>query len=447
MQQIQFCREGLHSYMTMLCDQIPCYTSYDVAVLEWMEIPHLMSYEIRVVDEVSYIYYKLRYRTSLKQVLGDIRLGLETVRHIVESIVEVLYQSENYLLNVDYILWRTDTTFIDINSGKLLFCYYPVQGEEYATLKMFLTEIMQYIDKKDEDTYMLMMQFYNVVTNPDCSVDALTKWIQYENDRDFEEPVWDVKEVNIESDTEIKTEDMYKEARKKKVDAMKDGKKRNSFVGVVILTVVNLVIMLLLLLDIWTYQYVWVLIVTLILLVVSILNANPFGESEEVDKIMEAYMQEEGQCPSDPQELQDALSFPVLDNSMGQAYTEKDLLETTVLTVTQEDIVVEDIPRELHLKSLAPKSYPDIFIKKSSLVIGSMKKNCDCVVQEKGISRMHAKILKKEDGLYVLDMNSTNQTFLNEQALVGGKEYLLSEGDVLSIAGIVNYVLVEEEMN
>lgn len=55
---------------------------------------------------------------------------------------------------------------------------------------------------------------------------------------------------------------------------------------------------------------------------------------------------------------------------------------------------------------------------------------------EHGVSRYHAMVLSLSGYLTVKDLNSRNGTYLNGQALLPMKEYLLRHGDRLSIAGL-----------
>ena len=116
-------------------------------------------------------------------------------------------------------------------------------------------------------------------------------------------------------------------------------------------------------------------------------------------------------------------------------------METTVLCTEHQEIVIEDAPQELCLKSMNPQKYSDIYIEKNSIVLGCMLGSCSYLIKENGISRMHAKLIKKEDGLFLIDLNSTNGTYLNDELIVGGKEHLLEEGDVISLAKIVTFVV------
>ena len=447
MQQIQFYREGIHNYMLLPGGKEIDRTAYAISLFELVNIPGFMQYDIRVLDEQAVLYYRLKYRTSLKQVLGDIRFTFDRISKAVVSIVEVLKQTENYLLNPDCVMWRSDTTFIEVDSGRLLFSYYPVVNGEQNSLKNFLTELIQFVDKKDDQAYLYIMKFYNLVTNPDCEFSELIQFVEKEGFewklgfgdsevpfsgiKDYQEISFDNKKQKmIVADNYMDTQEETEKGR-----VTQNGTKRKHMLVLFgILTVVNLVVVLLLLLDIWTYQYIWVLAITLLLLVIAFLMERPFGEEKELDQIMEEYLAEVS--------VKD-ISLPNREKSI--VIDEKDMSEeTTLLTSGNEEIILEDKPQELFLKSMNSRGYSDLIMDKNSMVVGSMKSGCDYILSDKGISRMHTKLIKKEDGLYAMDMNSTNQTYLNDQPLVGGKEYLLNEGDVLCLAGVVRFVVVDK---
>ena len=52
---------------------------------------------------------------------------------------------------------------------------------------------------------------------------------------------------------------------------------------------------------------------------------------------------------------------------------------------------------------------------------------------EKGVSRQHAMIKFTDEGFKVVDLNSSNRTFLNEEELYPGNEYALGEECMLRL--------------
>jgi hypothetical protein len=60
------------------------------------------------------------------------------------------------------------------------------------------------------------------------------------------------------------------------------------------------------------------------------------------------------------------------------------------------------------------------------------------------ISRLHCQIVFREDKWNLVDLNSTNNTFLNGFKLIPDRFYELKNGDVVNLAGVVDFeVLIE----
>lgn len=57
--------------------------------------------------------------------------------------------------------------------------------------------------------------------------------------------------------------------------------------------------------------------------------------------------------------------------------------------------------------------------------------------ERKGVSRRHARIVRDSKGTYLVDLNSTNFTFLNQKKLQPGQEYFLKDGDKVSLGLLV----------
>ncbi len=59
---------------------------------------------------------------------------------------------------------------------------------------------------------------------------------------------------------------------------------------------------------------------------------------------------------------------------------------------------------------------------------------------EMGVSRRHARLLREDRAVYVLDLNSTNGTRLNGEPLPSGVEKRLRDGDELTLGRLKLYV-------
>ena len=61
---------------------------------------------------------------------------------------------------------------------------------------------------------------------------------------------------------------------------------------------------------------------------------------------------------------------------------------------------------------------------------------------ECGVSRLHALISREEDGYYVMDLESLNETLLNGARLYPGQNYRLHHGDQLHLGRLELLVLL-----
>lgn len=70
------------------------------------------------------------------------------------------------------------------------------------------------------------------------------------------------------------------------------------------------------------------------------------------------------------------------------------------------------------------------------VVIGKMPGAAQLILKEATVSRIHARMIRREDGYYLEDMNSKNGTYVNEELLESQKQVKLKAGDKISFADV-----------
>ena len=74
-----------------------------------------------------------------------------------------------------------------------------------------------------------------------------------------------------------------------------------------------------------------------------------------------------------------------------------------------------------------------LLVNKPDFVLGKSE-SCDGILSYSDeISREHCRILWRDGNYYLMDLNSTNSTWLNEEMLTPGQEYPLHAGDRLRL--------------
>ena len=60
----------------------------------------------------------------------------------------------------------------------------------------------------------------------------------------------------------------------------------------------------------------------------------------------------------------------------------------------------------------------------------------DYAINSRNVSRFHAKLEKEGDQFYLMDLNSTNGTFINGKRLGSNERELIEMGDVIAFADV-----------
>jgi hypothetical protein len=102
-------------------------------------------------------------------------------------------------------------------------------------------------------------------------------------------------------------------------------------------------------------------------------------------------------------------------------------------------------PAEILLVSEVPDKYPTIHVKNKIVIVGKTKGQADVLLQESTVSRIHARLEKRDNICYIRDMNSRNGTYVNGVRLKPQEQMQIREGDCVMFANVRYYVETEKE--
>ncbi|MDD6811109.1 MAG: FHA domain-containing protein [Lachnospiraceae bacterium] len=108
--------------------------------------------------------------------------------------------------------------------------------------------------------------------------------------------------------------------------------------------------------------------------------------------------------------------------------------------VNEETIFIDlrKTSQEYKLYALDKKNKKHIELTKFPFTIGKMAGYVDCALADDSVSRLHARIEKRENKLYLTDMNSTNGTYKNGLRMEPSETVELEPGDEIRF-GKLNY--------
>lgn len=80
----------------------------------------------------------------------------------------------------------------------------------------------------------------------------------------------------------------------------------------------------------------------------------------------------------------------------------------------------------------------EVLVRDFPFYIGKLRKGVDLTIDDKSVSRRHARLTKAGEDIFLTDLNSTNGTYLNNVKMQENKPYLLTDKDEISFSQI-NY--------
>lgn len=77
-----------------------------------------------------------------------------------------------------------------------------------------------------------------------------------------------------------------------------------------------------------------------------------------------------------------------------------------------------------------------IKINKDEFVLGRLKSSVDYCIQSNVVGKVHAKLVKKKDNIYIIDLSSKNGTYINGIRLNSDTEQVLKDGDEIKLGNV-----------
>lgn len=108
-----------------------------------------------------------------------------------------------------------------------------------------------------------------------------------------------------------------------------------------------------------------------------------------------------------------------------------DMDETTILTPNLDNDVVASVVSSTNAYIIRNLTGEKIYVNKNEFLIGKGTGN-DYVLDTPSVSRKHAKIIRKQDGYYVIDNGSTNGTTIEGIKIQPNEEVMVYDGALVS---------------
>lgn len=460
----EYKRDMNHNYLILHGEEVPDTDSYQVRMLVGNGMSSLLKCRLQGIDGNFLIYYDITSKQSVASMYETKKMGLEDLRLIFGGFVQAMEEMAEYLMNPGQLLVQPEYMYLDVEKKKMYFCCMPGKAGDVREDFRVLTEyILPKIDHEDGEAVILGYGVYRRALEDTFHLEYVKEEIykgrdSRENEKLFSEHGDDFrrsrsqekciqeickekeqyKKQSGDSPWEMETvspfENRDKEEEKKSPVSLRK-KIFFSILGAFVLIVTAGATVLGFLPGLQTGV---ILSGCTVFLGMGMLVYR-FRKKHKGDIEKKRGTQETGEIQREPiwktdqeeENIWQPETSAEENRAVPQAFEEeskaKDFGETVVLS---EGVVQGPAT----LVSREPGELATIYLQEEMTVIGKMETAVDAVIDFPTVSRIHAKIRRRDQEYYLSDLNSRNGTAVNGRLLKEGEDYQLQHEDEVDFA-------------
>ena len=447
----EYKRDMNHNYLILYGEDEINTDSYQVRMLVGNVIPSLLKCRIQGMDGRFLVYFDITSKQALSVLYEEKKMGVEDLRLIFGGFVKAMEDAAEYLMNPGQFIISPEYIYTDIEKQEIYFCMMPGYEKDIKEQFQFLTEyILPKIDHQDQDAVILGYGVYKRAMEDSFHLEHIKEEL-YKTQGQQGTTTTKAEQMKTESEQRQESEDFnpeeegFWENEEINQEFVRDGEKSKRLslpqkTGVIVLAAILLcgiaattLMGYLPYLETGTILGIIIVLVACVMLFVYVskIKKKPGalrqGREEEQDKPKGIT----GKVPADQTDQSQNTIKSVVKS------TNKPVVKSSQLHADYGETVVLSagaVSGPASLVSKEPGELATIYINEDLTVIGKLETACDAVISLPTVSRIHAKIRKKEDAYYLTDMNSRNGTAVNGRLLLPDEEYQLEPEDEVDFA-------------
>lgn len=442
----EYKRDMNHNYLILYGEKDINTDSYQVRMLVGNIIPSLLKCRIQGVDGKFMMYFDITSKQAVSTLYEEKKLGNEDLRLIFGGFVRVMEEAAEYLINPAQLVLKPQYIFADCEKKELFFCLMPGYDKDIKEQFQLLTEyILPKIDHEDSEAVILGYGVYRRTMENSFHLEHIKEELYRKQNNKEEiktETEKNSREISVQETGEENlmqssgmSENFWQEDKTEKTDSHKlFGKKVAVFVLILLaLAGVTMAISggylphqdISVLLGVVLAGMGGIMLAVLLIRKAKEVYKQPQRESREKPQLSEKFVR-----PPVNEILQEGSDDSIktmMEKKSLHREREEDFGETVVLSAGVVSGPASLVSRE-------PGELAPIYLQEELTVIGKLENACDAVIDLPTVSRIHAKIRKREEEYYLSDMNSRNGTIVNGRLLLPEEEYRLQEEDEVDFA-------------
>lgn len=431
----EYRRDMNHNYLVLEKEELDT-ASYQVRILVGNMVPSLLKCRVQGLDGRCLIFYDVTSLQPLSVLYEKKKFRAEDLRLLLSGILGVLEEMSEYLLDPGQLFMTPEYIYVDLEKKEIQFCYFPGYNRELPGQLRMLTEyLLPRLDHEDPQAVMLGYGIYRRTMEDKIRLEDIKEEL-YRTEEGAEEkkdrlpfletePAENSLERRAEGQPELLVSKEAEEILWKR-DA--DEPDKTPLWKIVALCAAGSVVCFGFVSAAFLGYLPWLEVELLLGTAAAAMGggvlvyflwkkrctkANLCADLQtEVPKTEKSKEEKEGE------EIRISQKENTKTENFGQ---------TVVLSAGS-------VCGPATLVSREPGELATIYLQEEITVIGKLSTAADAVVPLPTVSRLHAKIRRKDGEYYLTDLNSRNGTSVNGQLLKEDEEYCLKNEDQVDLA-------------
>ena len=414
-------------YMVIEKETMETDMDIDIKMLENNHIEPLLPVKIRHIDNRSLYYYDVTSRQQFSKIYEYRKLSRKNVDNILYSLNEMVDAVNEYMLNLNCIILKTECIYVDVSKDKLYFAYGNEQEDSsfQQGLKRLFDYVIEHFDHGAGDTDVLYIyNLYQKIVRGEydaSNLKALAETDSLSCDSD-------ISKEKIEND-----ENVLDFIPMEEVEEQEEVENKKVFLLFNIARVCLGVVMVAAIGRMLAPSYVPVPVSDTGALIIIISCAALIAVISRIPKSLFTRIE--------TKKVMEPFRYDKKDRYEGCNNGRDDDNENyDGNTMLLSDYFNNKKDKTVKLLYKGNDGFPDIEVSQFPWIIGSMEKNCNTVLRSKLVSHIHACITRDNGEYYVEDLNSTNGTYVNGERLIMNSRREINNHDEITLAA-VSYVV------
>ncbi|MCM1386854.1 MAG: FHA domain-containing protein [Bacillus sp. (in: Bacteria)] len=462
MLEAKYYKDYNHNYLILKCENAEAKEHYQYHMLASDKIERVLKCSVRNINGAAYFYYDISSKVTLKNYYQGKKMTYEQVRDFFAQMDGIYQGMERFFMEERGLLMQPDSIYYDFTAGQYFGLYYPGENIDtenpYEELMDFL---INHIDTENQKLVDIVYKIYEL------SGEQFFSWAQtvrmFENTGEDMDVSAIVADNVLEKESEMIAPSAYMEEkdtiegeqeRYSAYHRVGDAPKRTGkgtmfypvFAAAALCGIVG---------TLWVYLHyelspeemtivvccLGVMGLCLVFsLIQTVLSGRKTREKEEGDRELIQDIEDEFR-------EERAVSLQnVLDKNMDMAVAKGSPIKQPQTAENRQtpdygETVFIDTKRqkmEYKLYALDKKNKKHIELTQFPFTIGKMAGCVDCVLADDSISRLHARIERRDEKVLLTDMNSMNGTYKNGLRMEPSETVEIEPGDEIRF-GKLNY--------